>query len=47
MEIAIRAQRNHEWLVQESAALCHAAGFLEANDVNEFSNLYLTASDAR
>ena len=47
MDIAIRAQRNPEWLVQESAALCHAAGFLEADDVNEFSNLYMTASAAR
>ena len=47
MDIAIRAQRNHDWLVRESAALCHAAGFLEADDVNEFSNLYLTAAAAR
>ena len=45
MEICQRAQANREWLLTESAGLCHAAGFLTTADVHEFEEKFLTMPD--
>ena len=39
--IAQRAQGDVDWLMSESAALLHAAGFLEGNDVAELQEQFL------
>ena len=39
--MAQRAQGDMDWLLSESAALLHAAGFLEGNDVAELQDQFL------
>lgn len=46
MDIAQSAARS-AWLLEESAAFCHAAGFIESNDPNVLVSDYISASDPR
>lgn len=46
MDVALRAQTQREWLLQESAALCFAAGLLKSEDVAELGHKYIQVAAA-
>ena len=46
IEVALRAQTQREWLLQESAALCFAAGLLKSEDVAELGHKYIQVAAA-